>query len=82
VSPPEENVWVEMASMRYPRSYFGTVVADGKIYAIGGLVSRGVGLVTGAVERYDPQTNTWMTLPSLPTPRYGGVAVCSMGKIY
>ncbi|MCL2476459.1 kelch repeat-containing protein [Candidatus Bathycorpusculum sp.] len=82
MSPPEENVWVEMASMRYPRSYFGTVVADGKIYAIGGLVSRGVGLVTGAVERYDPQTNTWMTLPSLPTPRYGGVAVCSMGKIY
>jgi hypothetical protein len=79
VSPPEENVWVEVAPMRYARSYFGTAVVDGKIYAIGGLDKD---RVTGVVERYDPQTNTWSDRSPMPTPRSGGVVVCSMGKIY
>ena len=81
VSPPKENTWVSIASMAYPRSYFGTVV-DGIIYAIGGLDARSPWWVTGVVERYDPSANTWRIMSSLPTPRYGCVAVCSMGKIY
>jgi len=88
VSPPEENVWVEIAPMHYARSYFGTVVVDGKIYAIGGLDERYVvggtdrhGVI-GTVERYNPQTNTWMDMSPMPTPRYRGVIVYSMGKIY
>ena len=92
VLPPEENVWTEVASMRHERSYFGTVVVDGKIYVMGGIDKEGVkpggsfgspfAEVIGAVERYDPQTNTWMDMSPMPTPRCYSIAVNSMGKIY
>ncbi|MDR0373923.1 MAG: hypothetical protein LBI79_10350 [Nitrososphaerota archaeon] len=88
VSPPEENVWVEIAPMHHARCDFGTVVVDGKIYVIGGhderYVQGGIDYegVIGAVEQYDPQTNTWMDMAPMPTPRYRGVVLCSMGKIY
>ena len=66
--------------MRHARSYFGTAVADGKIYAIGGLDKSEKTI--GAVERYDPQTNSWTDMSSMPIPQHMFVAVCSMGKIY
>ncbi len=91
VSPPEENVWVEMAPMHYARSYFGTAVVDGKIYTIGGIEKEGMlgrpdpqhPLIVNGIEVYDPQTNRWTNRPSpMPTPRYRFAVVCFMDKIY
>jgi N-acetylneuraminic acid mutarotase len=62
------------------------VGADGKIYAIGGRyqTTSGFGGPTDAVEAYDPGTQTWAPLPSLPGgPRWSLSATTgSDGKIY
>ena len=79
VSPPEENVWVEMPAMRHKRSYFSVVTIDGKIYAIGGFVNT---KAVDTVEMYDPQTNTWTDQAPMPTCPYRFAAVGFMGKIY
>jgi N-acetylneuraminic acid mutarotase len=58
--------WTETASMRYSRGGHALLAAQGKLYAIGG--NAGAGNV-GPAEVYDPATNAWTTLPSLPVPR-------------
>jgi len=59
----------------------GVLGPDGLIYAIGGF--RGGEGATGAVEAYDPETNSWTRLAALPTPRYGLAAVVGDdGRIY
>ena len=52
----------------------------GRIYVIGGY-SRGA--VTAAVEAYDPLTQHWTGVASLPTPRaWLSAAVAPDGRIY
>lgn len=52
------------------------VVLDGKIYATGGIVSS-EGPALGNMETFDPGTNAWTLLQSLPCPlfRHGCVAI-------
>lgn len=55
------------APLPTPRTYLGAALGpDGRIYAIGGY---GQSVADGAVEAYDPSTDSWTTLASLPTPR-------------
>jgi hypothetical protein len=56
------------------------VEAGGKIHSIGGQASGGG--VTGNHFRYDPATNSWTTLASLPTARTGVTAAYYNGKIH
>jgi hypothetical protein len=77
--PPEENTWVEVASLQQARCNLGAAVVDGRIYAIGGRNELGA---VGTVEMYDPQTNRWTYMTSMPTPRSGFAIVSFMGKIY
>lgn len=55
---------------------YSAVVLDGKIYATGGIVSS-EGPALGNMETFDPSTNTWTLLQSLPCPlfRHGCVAI-------
>lgn len=48
----------------------GAVSVSGKIVVIGGERTPQGGAFS-AVEEFDPATNSWRTLPSLPTPRQG-----------
>lgn len=52
------------------------VILDGKIYATGGIVSS-EGPALGSMETFDPCTNTWTLLQSLPCPlfRHGCVVI-------
>lgn len=52
------------------------VILDGKIYATGGIVSS-EGPALGNMETFDPCTNTWTLLQSLPCPlfRHGCVVI-------
>jgi hypothetical protein len=75
-----ESSWNVKAPMQQERLYFGVVVVDDKIYAIGGVSDR-TGTV-GANERYDSMTDTWVTLTSIPTPRAGFAIVEYQNKIY
>jgi N-acetylneuraminic acid mutarotase len=75
-----ENTWVTKAPMHVARSNLGVAVVDGKIYAIGGLAGNGV--VTGANEVYDPETDTWSSRKSMPTPRAYFATAVYQSKVY
>ena len=59
-----------IAPMPIPRNHFGTVVHEGLIYAIGGQFTHdgcGAGTPdTNLVHVFDPETNNWSQLSSLP----------------
>jgi len=61
------------------RSGLAVAVYENQIYAIGGETPKGV---TGVVERYDIETDTWDTLPSKPVPVTDIQAAVIGGKIY
>jgi N-acetylneuraminic acid mutarotase len=70
--------------MNYARSDLGVVVVDGKIYAIGGSTLQYIqnGSLVDTNERYDPKTDTWITLESMPTPRAYFAIAAYQDKIY
>uniref|UniRef100_A0A3P8UP08 Kelch like family member 29 n=1 Tax=Cynoglossus semilaevis TaxID=244447 RepID=A0A3P8UP08_CYNSE len=63
-------------NMNHSRQFCSAVILDGKIYATGGTVSS-EGPVLGNMETFDPCTNTWTLLQSLPCPlfRHGCVVI-------
>ena len=79
-----ENSWTTKAPMNYPRHNVALVAVDGKIYAIGGdQIYHSVSTTrVGFNERYDPKTNKWVVLASMPTPSSSFHAVAFDGKIY
>jgi hypothetical protein len=74
--------WTALASMHYARGGHALVAAEGRLYAVGGNTAQGN---VGPVEAYDPPSNTWSVLTSLPQPRNHvmgfvvGDAVCVAG---
>lgn len=84
---PSTNTWATVASMPTARNGLAAVAgADGRIYTFGGWSSVATATVTtasAAVEAYTPSTNTWTTLPSMPTVSGAAVAVDGGdGRIY
>lgn len=64
-SPPKRR-------MPTPRSGAGWGVHSGKIYVAGGEVTTDtIAAAYRAVEAYEPATDTWTALPSMPMPRHG-----------
>lgn len=59
--------------MPTPRFSFAIAVYHNKIYCIGGLIANRIPMrsssVTGAIEVYDPATDTWEVKKPMPTPR-------------
>ncbi len=95
VYDPANDSWKELAPMPTARGSACAVVVDGKIYVIGGAHANIPGkppteplwvgvpqIVTGAVEEYDPATNTWRSRASMPTGRNHFLAAVVDGKIY
>ena len=58
--------WTELAALHFARGGHALIAAQGKLFAIGGNTSRGN---VAQAEAYDPATNAWTVLPSLPDPR-------------
>jgi N-acetylneuraminic acid mutarotase len=88
---PVSNVWVEKAAMPTSRAQFGTAVFQNKIYCIGGYNGANVPqndswrteyYTLSNNEAYDPTTNTWTRLASMPTPRYSAATNIVNGVIY
>jgi hypothetical protein len=81
---PATNTWATLPSLPTARTDLAAATAPCPgtrhrtcVYAIGG--DNGSGVALNAVEAYSPATNTWATLPSLPTARYdlaGATAPC------
>lgn len=67
---PRINAWTEVASMTTARAYCKIASLNNKLYAVGG-VNRGRGGLTPlqSAEVYDPETNTWRQISSMPFAR-------------
>ena len=67
---PSTNEWEEeaVAPMPTARTYVGTAVLDGKLYAVGGQ-SEADGATSNLVERYDLATKAWEAVAPMATAR-------------
>jgi N-acetylneuraminic acid mutarotase len=83
-----DSAWVGRAPMPTPRNAFGTAVVGGKIYVAGGWMTGPRcpdpvgGCWSSAFEAYDPRTDSWSTLPDMPTPRNELAAASAGGHFY
>lgn len=75
---PQARRWTTLAPMPTARSGHAVAAIDGKLLVLGGEVDnrRPPNRVFLEAELYDPETNRWVSLPSMPLPRHGmGAAV-------
>jgi hypothetical protein len=78
------NTITNITSMPTKRAHLGSIVYDNKIYVIGGYMYEAGwanGQRTDVVEVYDPTSNSWSTLASMPTARECDAALID-DKIY
>ncbi len=70
---PEGDEWQSRAEMITPRAGGAGGVVDGEILVVGGEGNPepGTGGVFAEAEAYDPASDTWRSLPDMPTPRHG-----------
>ncbi|MGD6932787.1 MAG: Kelch repeat-containing protein [Candidatus Bathyarchaeia archaeon] len=66
-----EDSWTTVTSLPIPSDFIGAASLDGKIYCIG----------YNRSERYDPDTNSWSSIASLPVYTGSAVVACK-NKIY
>ena len=71
--------WNNLAPLPSARSNLALVAYGNQIYAIGGLNTQGV---SGEIQRFDPQTNSWVSLTSKPTPVFDIHGAVINGQIY
>lgn len=73
---PTTNTWKAVASLPTPRSHFepGTTILDNRLLIIGGRSKQMGQIGLRDVTEYDPATNTWIALPSLPVPLSAPIA--------
>ncbi len=84
VYDPAKDLW-GTAGLRMPtsRSGMGWATYKGVIYVVGGqLYDREVFAAIRAVEGYDPATNSWTILPTMPTARHGVNVAIIGNKLY
>ena len=76
----KELVWEEKAPVSVARyAYDGVEVLDGKIYFVGGHDGSSAKNIS---ERYDPETNNWVTLSPMSVARAGVASAVLNGKVY
>jgi len=84
--------WDSLKIILTPRQHISCAVVEGKIYIAGGLKAIENGPtspnkwsyanITNVNEVYDPLTNDWKSLASMPTKRHGAFMASVNGKIY
>ncbi len=89
VGPDSHQLWTydltgeawstDLAPLPTRREHLAAVALDGKIVVIAG---RWNGINLPVVEAYDPATDTWTSLPDLPTPRSGLTAAVVKDRIH
>ena len=78
------NAWTEMAPLPFARSHFeqSTLVRDGRIVMIGGR-SLPIGRqAVSDISEYDPATDRWTSIGSLPKPIHSPSAAVIDGRLY
>jgi N-acetylneuraminic acid mutarotase len=80
--PANPTVWTNGASLKLARSHIAgaTFVMDGRIIVLGGETTYLNSVANDSA--YDPTTNTWVDLTSLPIPRSSGCGGVIDGVLY
>jgi DNA-binding CsgD family transcriptional regulator len=71
--------WTQLARLPTARSNLALASFGNQIYAIGGLAENGV---IGNIDRFDPQSNTWVSLSPKLSPVFDARAAAINGLIY
>ena len=75
--------WSRVADMPFALHHAAAVSHRGRVYVIGGYRhGRGLTRETAALLRYDPGSDRWTRLPSMPTARGALAAAVVRGRIY
>lgn len=84
VYDPAVNSWTILSPMLSAREFAGTAVINGILYVVGGFAPLNpfTGIQVNTVDSYNPATDTWTSLASMPTARYQLAAGVINGKIY
>ena len=78
-----ESEWRAEPAMEVARSENPAAVLGDTIYTMGGLVSNPQGMgATNSVERYQPGSEGWEEVTSLPSARHHSMAVAHEGLVY
>jgi DNA-binding CsgD family transcriptional regulator/N-acetylneuraminic acid mutarotase len=78
-APTESPRWLQKAPLTPARTKLALAAYENQVYAIGGEM---VGGITGRVERFDPESNSWTRLEDDPAPVKDASAAVIGGKIY
>jgi N-acetylneuraminic acid mutarotase len=82
VYDPATDTWEERAPLPTPREHLAVASGESLVYAVGGRANGDEGdQFAGAVEAYDPSSDTWEARPPLPTPRGGFAGVVAAGQV-
>jgi len=78
------GLWSYTTPLNVPRSYLGaTTDSTGQIYAVGGFTYLPSTSPVNTVERFDPTTETWVSVADMNVNRAGaGVVADQSGRIY
>jgi len=81
---PSTRTWRYHAALPDTRDWFAVATQGGDVYAFGGFVAgERSDHSSRESDRYDPSSDTWARVASMPTDRYGAAAVTGLdGKIY
>ena len=81
---PTTDTWENRTSIPTTRNGAQVNVVDGKIYVIGGLIPSPLGVInpSSANDVYDPETDSWSIMESIPTPVGGAASAVVDDKIY
>lgn len=81
---PENNSWGALG-LRMPiaRSGMGWATHENRIYIAGGeILDAHMFAAIRAVEAYDPASNQWTSLPTMPTARHGVIVAAIGNRLY
>ncbi len=83
---PVTGVWTSLPDAPRARDHFHATVLDDKLYVAGGRLSGGTGgtfaPLIAEVDVYDFATQTWSTIPDLPTPRAAASVASFENELY
>ena len=80
---PQTNTWSQGASMPTARQHLVAVAAGDHVYCLGGRDARSASGTPYVVnERYDPASDSWMTMAPMPTARSAMGVAAFRGRLH
>ena len=76
----DDRSWQYRSSMPTPRTGIAAVAVNDQVFTFGGQNEEGA--IVATVERFDPASNSWTTLPDMNQARFNAAATVLNGTVY